>query len=209
MADKADNRDPRHAGAPTRRTQAERRASTRAALLRAGRQLFTEHGYAGAGREDIVAVAGVTRGALYHHFGDKLGLFRAVVEELEAELTEQVAATADFEGDARNALLVGCQAFLDGALDPAVRRILVLEAPAVLGWQEWRELEGRYGLGLTKMALEMAMDSGSIERQPVDPLAHLLLAALAEAAMMIAQADDPAAARDEIGNTVERLISRL
>lgn len=198
--------------APGRRSQAERRASTRAALMAAGRELFTERGYAGAGREDIVARAGVTRGALYHHFADKLGLFRAVAEELESELTGAVAAAAveaAADGDLLKSLAAGCQAFLDGSMDPAVRQILLLEAPAVMGWEAWREMEERYGLGLTKQALTMAMDAGAIESQPVEPLAHMLLAALTEAAMLVAQSDDPPATRAEVGATVERLISRL
>jgi AcrR family transcriptional regulator len=196
-------------GGHGRRTQAQRSAATRAALLDAARALFTEHGYAGAGREEIARRAGVTRGALYHHFGTKQELFRAVVEDLESELGERLVAAGSAGHDPLEELRLGCQAFLDAALDPAVRRIVLLDAPAVLGWQAWRELDERFGLGLIKMVLIAVVAAGLIEEQSIDPLAHMLLAALNEAAMLVAQAEDPVAARADVGATVDRLLSRL
>jgi AcrR family transcriptional regulator len=203
--------DSGHAAPATRRSHAERTATTKAALLAAGRELFGEKGYAGAGREEIVARARVTRGALYHHFGDKRGLFRAVVEDVEKEVTAQVAAAADQAGpgDMRRSLIVGSMRFLDCSMDPAVRQIILLDAPAVLGWREWRDIHECHGLGLTKTALTVAMDSGAIHPQPVEPLAHMLLAALNEAAMLVAQSDDPDTTRAEVGVTVERLFDAL
>jgi AcrR family transcriptional regulator len=151
----------------------------------------------------------VTRGALYHHFTGKEDLFRAVIEEVEAEVTERVATAAVSTTDALDALRRGCQEFLDAALDPAVQRIVLVDAPAVLGWSTWRELEARYGLGLTRMALEAAMDAGAIERQPIEPLAHMLLASLNEAALLVAGADDPRATRAEVGQVVDHFLDRL
>jgi len=203
--------DSRHSPPPTapRRSQAERTRATRGALLAAGRQLFAEKGYAGAGREEIVALAGVTRGALHHHFGDKVGLFQAVVEEIETEVTAAVRDAGESAGgDMRQALVVGSMRFLDCALEPEFQRVM-LDAPAVLGWREWREIRECHGLGLTKLALTAAMESGAIEAQPVDPLAHMLLAALHEAAMLVAQSADQDAARAEVGETVERFLNRL
>ena len=201
--------DSRHDTPTTRRSQVERTAATTRALLDAGRQLFAARGYAGAGREEIVALAGVTRGALYHHFGDKLGLFKAVVEEVEADVTDQIAAAVDFAaGDARQALIDASLHFLDAATDPAVRRIM-LDASAVLDWQEWRAIREAHGLGLTKLALTTAMEAGVIDPQPVDPLAHMLLAALNEAATLVSQADDPAATRSEVGHSIEWLLNRF
>jgi AcrR family transcriptional regulator len=194
---------------PPARTQAERSATTRAALLMAGRQLFADRGFAGAGREEIAERAGVTRGALYHHFATKQDLFVAVVEDLESELGQRLVAAASAGSDPLEELRLGCQAFLDAALDPAVRRIVLLDAPAVLGWQAWRELDERFGLGLIKMVLDSVMAAGLIEAQPVDPLAHMLLAALNEAAMLVALADDPDAARALVGASVDRLLARL
>lgn len=198
------NGDRRH-----RRSQAERSATTQAALLVSARELFAERGFAGAGREEIVRRAGVTRGALYHHFAGKEDLFRAVFEEVEREVTERVAKAAVSTSDPLAALRRGCQEFLDAALDPAVQRIVLVDAPAVLGWSTWRELEARYGLGLTTMGLQAAMDADAIERQPLEPLAHMLLASLNEAALLVAGADDPNATRAEVGQVVDHLLDRL
>ena len=196
-------------GRPSRRSQAERTAATRRALIEAGRELFAAHGYGGAGQEEIVEQAGVTRGALAHHFGTKRALFAAVVEAVERDLTERIALAAMEGGDPLQQLRLGCHAFLDSATDPAVRRIVLLDAPAVLGWQAWRELEATYGLGLLTEALGHVMEAGLMARRPVQPLAHLLLASLNEAAMLVANADDPVATRAALGEEVERILARL
>jgi len=193
----------------TRRTQAERTSATRRALLDAARDQFAEGGYAGTGRERVAAAAGVTRGALHHHFGTKEGLFRAVVEELEAGLAAQVAAAAMAGSDPVDELRRGCLAFLDACLEPAVRRIVLLEAPAVLGWDAWREIDARYGLALVRSGLAGAMDQLGLDPAAVDPLAHLLLGALNEAALLVATAEDPVQAREEVGRTVALVLDRL
>ncbi len=192
-----------------RRTQAERSATTRQALLDAGRALFAERGFAGAGQEEIVERAGVTRGALSHHFGTKQGLFLAVVQDLQGDLAGRIGRAAMAGRDPMEQLRLGCLAFLDAAMDRSVGRIVMLDAPAVLGWQTWREIDAVHGLGLVTEALDHVMDAGLIEVQPVQPLAHLLLAALNEAAMLVANADDPVATRAVVGDTVERLLARL
>lgn len=192
-----------------RRTQAERSEATRGALLAAARTLFTEQGYAGTGRDEIAAAAGVTRGALYHHFASKESLFRAVVEQLEEEMTAEVATAAMRGADAAEELRLGCLAFLDGCLDPAVRRIVLLEAPAVLGWEQWREIDSRYGLALLTQGVEMVMAAGLVAPGPVEPLAHMLLGALNEAALLVANAKRPKAARAEVGRTFEQVLDRL
>ena len=151
----------------------------------------------------------MTRGALYHHFTGKEDLFRAVFEEVEREVTERVAKAAVSSPEPLAALRHGCQEFLDAALDPAVQRIVLIDAPAVLGWSTWRELEARYGLGLTTMGLQAAMDAGAIARQPLEPLAHMLLASLNEAALLVAGADDQEATRAEVGQVVDHLLDRL
>ena len=116
----------------TRRTQADRSATTRAALVGAATRLFAEQGYAGTGREEIVRAAGVTRGALYHHYADKADLFRAVFESVEAEVMGRSGPAAAAADDPVEQLRLGCRAYLDEALDPGVRRICILDAPAVL-----------------------------------------------------------------------------
>jgi AcrR family transcriptional regulator len=192
-----------------RRTQAERSAATRQALLAAGRSLFADRGFAGASQEDIVERAGVTRGALSHHFGTKQGLFLAVLEDVQGDVAGRISRAAMEGRDPMEQLRLGCLAFLDAAMDPAVGRIVLLDAPAVLGWQTWREIDAVHGLGLVTEALDHVMDAGMIDRQPVQPLAHVLLAALNEAAMLVANADDPVVTRALVGDTVERLLTRL
>ena len=203
------NGDKGHEPEARPRRQAERTAATRRALLDAARALFAARGYARTAREDIVGAAGVTRGALHHHFTNKEGLFRAVFEETEEVLAGRILAAAADARDEADALRRGCAAFLDAATDPAIQQIILIDAPAVLGWQEWRALDEVYGLGLVRDGLGMAMEAGQIRRQPVAPLAHLLLGALNEAALYIAGADDPGLAREQMGGVVDRMLDGL
>jgi len=194
----------------TRGTKAERSEATRRRLLRAARRLFAKRGYAGVGTEEIVRAAGVTRGALYHHFAGKRELLEAVYEQIEAELTEEIAAGALAAGsDPVEALRAGAEMFLDHCMEPEVQRIVLLDAPAVLGWERWREIAGSYGLGLIEGALGGAIEAGAIRRQPVKPLAHALMGALDEVAMYVARAEDPVAARAEAGQTLAGLLDSL
>ena len=183
--------------------------ATRAALVSSARALFAERGYAAVGTEEIVARAGVTRGALYHHFGDKKDLMRAVLHDLSRELAETSAAAALKETDQWQQILAAVDAFLDACTDPAVQRIMMTDAPSVLGWDEWREIDMQYGLGLIKASLEQAMETGLIARQPVDPLAHLIVGALDEAAMYISRAPDTGAGRREMGESIRRMFEGL
>lgn len=170
-----------------RRSQQDRTKATRAALIAAGRALFAQRGYAAVTAEEIVAAAGLTRGALRHHFGDKRELFQAVFEELEGEITQRSAAALDAEADVWTAIEGGVTTFLDICEEPEVVRIGLTDAPAVLGWRTWREIEARHGLGLIKIALEQAVHAGLLKPQPVDVLAHLVLSAMIEAALLIAR----------------------
>jgi AcrR family transcriptional regulator len=192
-----------------RTRRAEQSEATRAALIRAARQLFARRGYANVGTEEIVRRAKVTRGALYHHFADKRDLFRAVHEQMEGELVEALGAELAGIEDARELLATGVRAFLDACTDPALARISLLDAPSVLGWSEWREIDARYGMGLVRMGLDAAMEQGALPRQDPEPLAHLLLAALGEAALLIANADDPQAARRRVEEPVMTLLGGL
>lgn len=191
------------------RTQAERSESTRGALIQAGRRLFAERGYADVGTEEIVRAAGVTRGALYHHFDGKSDLLAAVYEQIESEIAARLAETEAPGADALETLEAGAQMFLDHCLEPEVQRIVLLDAPAVLGWERWREIGARYGLGLIEGLLAAGMESGEIRRQPLEPLAHALLGALDEVAMLVARADDPPTARREAGETLSGLVQAL
>ena len=177
----------------SKRTQVERTATTRAALIGAARRLFAERGYGGVGTPEIAAAAGVTRGALYHQFAGKAALFLAVYEQVEQELAERIGARVAAAGvaDPLDALTAGLDAFLDACAEPEVQRIALIEAPAVLGWETWREVGLRHGLGLTEAVLEAAIAAGRIAPQPVRPLAHVLIGALDEAALFIARAGRP------------------
>ena len=191
-----------------RRTQDERSAGTRAALIAAARPLFTRHGFAAVGTEAIVQAAGVTRGALYHQFADKTELFAAVFEQVEQELAERlIAIVVPVEAtDPLGGLRLGAAAWLDASAEPEVQQIALLDAPAVLGWERWREIGMRYGLGLVEGVLQAAIDAGQVPAQPVRPLAHVFIGALDEAALYVARAADREQARAEIGAVVSRLI---
>jgi AcrR family transcriptional regulator len=197
-------------GAATRTLKSDQSEATRAALVEAARGLFAQRGYAAVATEEIVRAAGVTRGALYHHFPGKQQLFEAVYEDVERRLVEQIAASVmSSASDPLAALHAGAQAFLDACEDPAVQRIALLDAPSVLGWERWREIGLRYGFGLVQASVQAAMDAGLIERQPVTPLAHLLLGAIDEGAMLIARADDGGETRRDVGASVTRFLDML
>jgi AcrR family transcriptional regulator len=202
--------DVEHAGGQVRTLRAEQSEATRAALIATARAMFAERGYAAVGTEEIVRATGVTRGALYHHFGGKLDLFQAVYEDVERQLVERIAASAISSAeDPLQALHAGAQAFLDACEDPAVRRIALVDAPSVLGWEQWREIGLRYGFGLVQGTVQAAIDAGLIDPQPVLPLAHLLLGAIDEGAMLIARADDGGETRAQVGASVTRFLDAL
>ena len=194
-----------------RRSQADRSASTREALVSAARPLFAEHGFNGVSTEAIVAAAGVTRGAMYHQFADKSELFAAVFEAVELEVTERLATDffAAGETDPVALMQLGARAWLDLCAEPEVQRIVLIEAPAVLGWVRWREIGQRYGLGLVRGMLDNAMAHGRIREQPITPLAHLLMGSLDEAALYIAQSADPTTARSEMQAVLDTILSGI
>lgn len=192
-----------------RRTQAERREATRTALIEAGRRLFPVHGYEGVGTERIVAEAGVTRGALYHHFDGKRGLFRAVFEEVERDLVERFPLEELSGVDPLGALRAGISTFLELSLDLELQQITLIDGPAVLGWEEWHQIEVRYGLGLIQAGATAAIEAGQLRELPVEELANALLGALIEAALYVARATDPPAAKERMGAVLESVLEGL
>jgi AcrR family transcriptional regulator len=194
-----------------KRTQVERSETTRGALIDAARRLFAERGYAGVATEEIVRAAGVTRGALYHHFDGKRELFEAVYEQIEVELAQRIAAGA-LEAGATSplaAMRAGAEMFLAASTEPETQRIVLIDGPSVLGWDRWREIAAKHGLGLIEATLQAAIDAGAIGPQPVRPLAHVLMGALDEAAMVVARAEDPERMRADVGRTLMTLIDGL
>ncbi|MFJ6655848.1 TetR/AcrR family transcriptional regulator [Streptomyces sp. NPDC091377] len=171
-----------------RRTQADRSAATRKALLEAGRTLFGEIGYAEVSTAAIVKAAGVSRGAMYHQFADKRALFEAVLEDVERDLVRSIGSAVAAAGpaDPVESLVVGCLAWLDASAEPGVQRIALLDAPAVLGWERWREIEYRHTIGLMEERLAGAMAAGRIPPQATRPLALVLVGALDEASQHLA-----------------------
>jgi AcrR family transcriptional regulator len=194
-----------------KRTQEERSAATRAALIDAARPLFAASGFSAVGTEAIVRAAGVTRGAMYHQFSDKTELFAAVFEAVEADLTRRIDAVVSDSGlsDPIALMKLGAATWLDACAEPEVQRIVLIEAPSVLGWERWREISQGYGTGLVQSLVQYAISVGRVAEQPVEPLSHVLIGALDEAALYQARADDPARARREVGAVIDRLIDSL
>jgi AcrR family transcriptional regulator len=183
----------------SKRTQADRSAATQKALVAAARPLFAAKGYAAVGTDEVARAAGVTRGALYHQFAGKEELFAAVFEQVEAEVTDRMAVQL-LSGDGEPAAVLhdGIDAWLAVCAEPEVHRIVLIEAPAALGWERWREIGQRYGVGLVEAAVQGLTDAGLLPEQPVRPLAHVLVGAFEEAALYAARADDREAATREV-----------
>jgi AcrR family transcriptional regulator len=193
------------------RTQVERSAATRDALVAAARSLFAARGFAEVGTEEIVRAAGLSRGALYHHFADKTELFAAVFEMVEAEVSVRIgaAAAATADPDPIAVMRLGVSVWLDACAEPEMHRIVLLDAPAVLGWERWTEIGNRHNMGLVQALLAHAIEAGRIPQQPVPPLAYTVLGALREAALYLVRAEDPRQARADIGAVIDRLIEGL
>ncbi|WP_410875061.1 TetR/AcrR family transcriptional regulator [Nocardia sp. A7] len=194
-----------------RRSQEDRSRTTRAALERAGRSLFGERGFAGTSAEQLVAAAGVTRGALHHHYGDKRGLFLAVLEQVETEATAEIesAVAAVDRADVLGGMTAGLACLLELCGRPEMVRIVLMDAPTVLGWPAFREFEARHGLGLITAELQRATDAGLLPVAPVPVLAQLLLSAITEASLIVAHSADPDRARAETQQSLLLLISGL
>lgn len=183
--------------------------NTRDRLVTAARDQFGSRGYEATSIHTILAAAGVARGGLYHHFASKEALFDAVLDQVVAELARGVRETAREHSDPAEGLKAGSLAWLRLALDPTVQRILLLDAPAVVGWRRWRAIDDAHTLGATKAALARLARAGHLPAQATDTLAHLVLAAVGETALLIARADDPAAALPAGQAALEILLDRL
>ncbi len=189
-------------------TRAAQGASTRAALVGAARRLFAERGFASTSLDEIVAGANVTKGALYHHFQGKEDLFAAVYEEVQREVSDQVVAEF-LRPDPWEALVQGCELWIDANLDPVVQRIVMRDARAVLGWDTVRDVEARYGAVPLRGVLRRAMRLHRIRAAPLRPLALMVMGALNEGCLFVAAADNHVAARNEVRTLVETLLTGL
>lgn len=183
-------------------------AETREALITAARELFGEQGYAATSTEEIVERASVTKGALYHHFSDKEALFRAVFEQVQREVSD--SAVAEFlQPDSWAALIAGCRLWVEAHSDPAVRQIVLVDARGVLGWETAREIETRFSTVALRGALRTAMTNGVVTRQPLRPLAVMLIGALSEACFYLAANADNAEAKAEVADLIVTLLSGI
>jgi len=181
---------------------------TRQSLVDAGRHLFVSKGYFNTGTEEIVREAGVTRGALYHHFGSKKALFLEVFNAIQIGLTSAAAPLKESD-DAFVRLEAGLLGFLDASTTPEIQQVILIDGPAVLGWPLWRELEASYGLGSIQLLLSNAIAQGTLREQPLDVLSHILLAAVDEAALFIANSEHPLVARESSVAAMRSLLSGL
>jgi AcrR family transcriptional regulator len=183
--------------------------TTTAALLRAARAEFTSQGFLAAKTEAIVAAAGVTRGALYHHFRDKAALFDAVVEQMQEEIAREVAHSAKTSTSPFDAFLSGCGAYLDCCTRPDVRQVVLIDGPAVLGWERWRELDERHAFRSTLHAVRACIAAGEIVAAEAEPMARVLLAAVTQVGLDIGRTNDPARHRRELGDALMVVLRRL
>lgn len=190
------------------RSRAEQREATRRTLIAVSRRLFAAHGYAAVGLAEIVRESGVTKGALYHHFAGKAELFRAVLEEVQREVAARVAAAAEAAAGPWEQLTAGCAAFVTAGADPEVQRIMLVDGPAVLGWNEWRAIDEATSARHLAEALTTLVEDGTIPAQPVEPLARLLSGAMNEAALWLAQTARPGDLDDTLA-ALARLLEGL
>src|SRR5690606_6457886 len=179
-------------------SKAEQSEATRKALVAEARRLFAERGYADVGLAELVRAAGVTKGALYHHFGSKEGLFREVLRQVQGDVADRIEQAADALPDPWDRLSAGCRAFLSAGADPGIRRIMLIDAPAVLGWEEWRAMDEAASARHLADALADLVDAGAIAPRPIEPLAHLLSGAMNEAALWLARSTGPTDEEDTV-----------
>jgi AcrR family transcriptional regulator len=187
----------------------EKGLTTRQRILAVATRLFTEAGYEATSVETILTACAVSRGALYHHFGSKHELFQAVFEAIEAEIANATVDASRGITDPAESLRAGCKAFLELARVDRIRQIALVDAPSVLGWQKWRKIEERHGFGLLKAGVKAAAKARGLKREPVEELAHMLLAALIEAGLLIARAENPALATRSTMAALDRLIDGI
>jgi AcrR family transcriptional regulator len=187
----------------------EKGLTTRHRILAVATRLFTKMGYEQTSIESLLDELNISRGALYHHFSSKEAIFEAVFEAVEADIAKAIIGATRGIADPAIALRTGCDAFLRMAGEEKVRQIALIDAPAALGWQKWREIEARHGFGLLKASLKAAAAKGRLRTDLVDMYAHILLAALMETALLIARRETAAASRNgraAVRDLIERLL---
>ena len=187
----------------------ERGRTTRRQLISTATDLFSKVGYDATSIEAVLDASHASRGSLYHHFANKEALFEAVLEDVEAKVAQRLRDASSSASSAKEAIVAGCQAFLRLARDPTVRQIVLIDAPAVVGWRRWREIDERHAFGLLKAGVAAAASESGLSDEMVDPLAHIILASLLESALLVAGSNRP---RESVGRAEEAMaltVSRL
>lgn len=183
--------------------------ATRGQLIAIARRMFADRGYEDTSIEAVLREAGVSRGSLYHHFAGKEALFEAVAEDVETSVGEQTLAAAGGSDGPVAALRAGFLAWIRLAGDPVVRRILLIDAPSVLGWERWRAMEEQHALGLIRAVLQVIAEEGKLQQELVGTLAHVLLASVNEVALLVARSEDQEAAMQAGTDAIDELLQRL
>ena len=183
--------------------------ATRAQLIAIATRIFADRGYEDTSIEAVLREAGVSRGSLYHHFPSKEALFEAVAEDVETSVGAQTVAAAGGITEPVAALRAGFLAWIRLAGDPVVRRILLIDAPSVLGWERWRAMEERHALGLIRLVLQAVAEEGRLRPELVGTLAHVLLASVNEVALLVARSDDQEAAMEAGADAIDEMLRRL
>ncbi len=191
------------------RRTAEEAQETVELIIETATHHFGQHGYAATSLEAVVQEAGVTRGALYHHFNGKQGLFEAVVRKVQDLIAARVEDATKNETTLWAGFVAGCRAWLEVASEPLLQRILLVDAPAVLGWEQWLQIDEEGGASLLREGVKELKEAGMIRDVPTEALFHLLNGAMNQAALWIAQADDPEQVLTEAQSSLEILLSGL
>jgi len=189
--------------------QAERRAATTEAILKAGRRLFGERGFAATTIDDIADAARVAKGAVYHHFATKEAVFAEVFDQVSRALVQEIDRAVRNEKDVLAAMVAGTQHYFAACAKGPTGQIILRDGPAVLGWERWREIDAQHFGGKFPLALSTAMDAGLIARQPIEPLSRLLLGAVTEAAVACAGRQDVLKAGSEYSRAFKSLLEAL
>lgn len=190
-------------------TKVAQREATTKRLLEIARQQFTKHGYAQTATEAIVEEAGVTRGALYHHFESKEGLFKAVVEVVQQEVAVRIEEAVSKHNDPWQQLLIGCKTFLTASMDADIQQIMLLDAPAVLGFETWREIDRQNSMRLLQESVQELVDKKIIATPSAEAFTHLLSGAMNEAALWVARSTQPKKTLAEAARTLEHLLNSV
>lgn len=190
-------------------SKAAQREATVRKLVDLGRSMFAQYGYAETSMEELVAQAGVTRGALYHHFGSKDGLFTAVLADVQRGIADRIEQASARQPDSWGQLVAGCREFLEASVDPQVQRIVLIDAPSVLGWEAWRQADAQNAMRQLRDILQILRDEGIIANLSLDAMAHLVSGAMNEGALWIARSEQPTEALESAFGVLERVLTAL